>query len=289
MAAAGTGASFGLAAAAIWGGADFTGGLAARRAPSLYVVAVAHSLSLLVLLALLPLTHEVWPGLPAMLLPLLGGLAGGLGLMLFYHALSIGVMGLTAVVTGLTTACVPVLFEFATEGLPKPIQLAGFAVAALSLWLITRTTDVSSTREAEILPLLLGLGSGVCFGLMMISLKVSATSHGIFWMLSAARLGSVILTSTLLIWRFTVRQKKTEAPMPGWILLSIVAGVLDTSGNLLFILATRVGRLDIASILSSLYPAGTILLAGLILHEHPTRRQWAGIALAMAAVVLVTI
>jgi len=283
MSSAGTGAALGLSAAAVWGGADFAGGLAARRAPSLLVVAVAHSLSLLVLLALLPLTHESWPGLAPMLIPLLGGVAGGLGLVLFYYALSLGAMGLTATVTGLATACIPVAFGFATEGFPRPIQLAGFLMAAIALWLITSTQTAS---KIERIPLLLGLGSGACFSLMMISLKIGAATHGVVWTLSAARLGSVLLTSSLLLSK--LRSKALAAPESGWFLLSVWAGALDTFGNLLFTLATKAGRLDMASILSSLYPAGTILLAALLLHERPTRRQWAGISLAMAAVVLVT-
>jgi drug/metabolite transporter (DMT)-like permease len=283
MNSAATGAALGLSAAGVWGGADFAGGLAARRAPSLLVVAVAHGLSLLALLAVLPLAHESWPGLAPMLIPLLGGIAGGFGLVLFYYALSLGAMGLTAAVTGLATACIPVIFGFATEGLPRPIQLAGFAVAAIALWLITTTQRAS---KVEMMPLLLGLGSGVCFSGMMISLKVGAAMHGVLWTLSAARLGSVLLTGTLLLSK--LRNKALAVSRPGWFLLSVWAGALDTSGNLLFTLATKAGRLDMASILSSLYPAGTILLAAFLLHEHPTRRQWAGIALAMAAVLLVT-
>jgi drug/metabolite transporter (DMT)-like permease len=253
------------------------------------VVAVAHTLGLLTLIAILPLTHEAWPGFYPMLTPLLGGAAGGLGLVLFYHALSMGPMGLTSAVTGLVTACIPIIFGFVTEGLPKPIQLAGFAVAALALWLITTTTGKKTLSRAEVVPLVLGLASGVGFSLMMISLKLGASSHGVLWTLSAARLGSVLLIGTLLLIKLrSGERKKMAAPKPGWFLLAAMAGASDTTGNLLFALATKVGRLDLASILSSLYPAGTILLAGLILHERPTRRQWAGISLALVAVVLVT-
>jgi drug/metabolite transporter (DMT)-like permease len=79
-----------------------------------------------------------------------------------------------------------------------------------------------------------------------------------------------------------------KAPWRGFWRMGMVAGLLDTTGNLFYIEATRLGRLDAAAVICSLYPAGTILLASLVLHEHPTRRQWAGMALALAAVAILS-
>jgi drug/metabolite transporter (DMT)-like permease len=80
-----------------------------------------------------------------------------------------------------------------------------------------------------------------------------------------------------------------KAPWRGFWLFGILAGAFDTLGNLLYIQTTRFGRLDVAAMICSLYPAGTILLAALVLREWPTRRQFAGIVLALAAVVLLSI
>jgi drug/metabolite transporter (DMT)-like permease len=69
----------------------------------------------------------------------------------------------------------------------------------------------------------------------------------------------------------------------------MAVAVFDTGGNLLFLTSTRLGRLDVAAVLASLYPAGTILLAGWRLHERPTRRQIAGMLVGLAAVVMITV
>jgi len=82
---------------------------------------------------------------------------------------------------------------------------------------------------------------------------------------------------------------RSRAPMKAFLLTGILAGILDTMGNLFYILAARAGRLDIAALVASLYPAGTILLAALLLRERPSRRQMAGIGLALAAVAMLSI
>jgi drug/metabolite transporter (DMT)-like permease len=93
----------------------------------------------------------------------------------------------------------------------------------------------------------------------------------------------------------TLRSKRARVAEPAAKLTRMVivwalgVALLDTGGNLLLIAATRTGRLDIAAVLASLYPAGTILLAAWHLHERPTRRQLTGMAIAAAAVVMITV
>ena len=80
-----------------------------------------------------------------------------------------------------------------------------------------------------------------------------------------------------------------KGPWRGFWVAGIVSGSLDAVGNLFYMLASQLGRLDVAAVISSMYPAGTILLAGIILREHPTRRQVAGMGLALAAVALLSL
>ena len=130
--------------------------------------------------------------------------------------------------------------------------------------------------------MLLGALAGVGFGTQLILFKM-ASGGGILWAMTSARVAGVV---SLLLFLAIVPPK---APWRGFWLTGILAGALDTLGNLFYIQATRFGRLDVAALVCSLYPAGTILLAALVLREWPTRRQFAGIALALAAVVLLSV
>jgi drug/metabolite transporter (DMT)-like permease len=282
----GSAAGFGLLSATSWGGSDFVGGIGARRAPALLVVAAGHIVSLLLLLVLCRVLHAAIPASGPLLYAALGGFEGSLALAIFYRALAMGAMGLTAALTGLLTALVPVLFSLVHEGLPTPLTCVGLALGLVAIWLISHTPAAKAAAlnrtSTPRLPLLLGALAGLGFGTQLILFKM-ASPGGILWTMTAARAAGVI---ALVI---VVAVMPPKAPWRGFWLTGIVAGVLDTAGNLFYIQATRVGRLDIAAIVCSMYPAGTILLAAIVLREWPTRRQFAGIALALAAVALLSL
>ena len=286
MSGSGSAAGFGLLSATSWGGSDFVGGIGARRAPALLVVAAGHIVSLLLLLVLCRVLHAAIPASGPLLYAALGGFEGSLALAIFYRALAMGAMGLTAALTGLLTALVPVLFSLVHEGLPTPLTCVGLALGLVAIWLITHTPAAKAAAlnrtSTPRLPLLLGAIAGLGFGTQLILFKM-ASPGGILWTMTAARAAGVI---ALVI---VVAVMPPKAPWRGFWLTGIVAGVLDTAGNLFYIQATRVGRLDIAAIVCSMYPAGTILLAAIVLREWPTRRQFAGIALALAAVALLSV
>ncbi len=132
-------ASLGLLSAASWGGSDFVGGVGARRAPAMLVVASGHLFSLIVLLALCLAIRVALPGSHYLFFAALGGFEGSLALAVFYRALAMGAMGLTAALTGLLTALVPVLFSLFHDGLPAPLTAAGLALGLVAIWLITHS------------------------------------------------------------------------------------------------------------------------------------------------------
>ena len=125
--------------AASWGGSDFIGGLGARRAPALLLVVSGHFVTLLILLAICLGAHLPIPARHDFLFAAIGGFEGALALALFYRALAMGTMGLTAALTGLLTALVPVLFSLMHDGLPTLQTGAGLAIGLAALWLITHT------------------------------------------------------------------------------------------------------------------------------------------------------
>jgi drug/metabolite transporter (DMT)-like permease len=281
MNAPGNSAGLGLFAAATWGGSDFVGGLGSRRAPAMLVVASGHIVSFLVLVCACLGAHLAPPGTRDLLFACVAGFEGSLALAVFYRALAMGAMGLTAALTGLLTALVPVLFSFFYDGLPGPLTAAGLLAGLAAIWLITHTPN----REGPTTPpraLLLGALAGTGFGIQLILFKI-ASGGGLMWTMTSARAaGSLAMILVIMV-------APPKRPWKGFWQLGVLAGMLDTVGNLFYIRATQLGRLDVAAVVCSLYPAGTILLAALVLRELPTRRQLAGMALALGAVALLSV
>ncbi len=312
MSAAATTAALSLASAAIWGTSDFIGGIAAQRIRSSAVVAISHALSLAVLVAVALVTRAALPDSTPVLYGLAAGAAGGIGVIFLYKALALGSMGITAALSGVLAAALPVVWAFATEGLPRPRRWIGFAVAAVAIWMIARAPGSRASTQG----LTLGAAAGISFGLLFILLEL-AGHGGVLWPLACARVVSALLAALITMVSLRRGRAGKSAPMaslmaappigPGaapdverragtvprgmsWMVLGLaaVAGIFDASGNVFYTIATQAGRLDIAAVLSSLYPAGTILLAALVLKERTTRSQKLGMALALVAVVLIS-
>jgi drug/metabolite transporter (DMT)-like permease len=284
----------GLAAASFWGASDFLGGLATRKAHVVLVVAVAHSLSLVLLLSIAWASHSPLPPERFALMGVSAGAFGGLALMLYYQALSLGEMGLTTALTGLLTAIVPVVYSFATQGSPKTSQIAGFVLAAAAISLI------AYVPAGKPRPLGLSLASlaGLCFGVFLVVLKVGS-ARGLVWQLIFSRMASTTLAGGVLIWMqlragkngaiWHKQAKENNLATHSFAWLAGSAGVLEATGSLLYMRAAREGRLDVAAVLASLYPVVTILLAAWVLKERTTSSQAIGMGLALGAVVLVSI
>lgn len=270
--------AFGLAASLCWGSGDFSGGLASRRANVTTVVVAAYTVGFFLLVGLALITREPFPQPMDLLWGALAGIAGVLGLLAFYSALATGKMGLAAPVSAMLTATLPVAFSAFITGLPSPLQLGGFALALLAIGLISRPDGTEGSLRGIGLALIAGLGFG-CFFIL-----ISRVSPGaIFWPLAAARFVSVaLLLLALRLRRQEVLPGKSVAP------LITLTGVLDAVGNAFFVLAAHSGRLDIAAILSSLYPAATVLLAAIVLRERIQRIQATGVVLALLAIPLIS-
>lgn len=272
----------GLVAATTWGGSDFAGGIGARRSPALLIVASGHLVTLILILGVCGFAHLPLPHPTEFLEGALGGLEGALALAAFYRALAMGAMGLTAALTGLLTALVPVLFALGSEGMPAPLAAGGLLLGCLAIWLIAHSPGHGTPRMA----LILGAVSGTGFGLQLILLKL-ASNGGVIWALTSARMGGVLGVLTILA---CSRKARGEVfAWRGFWWIGILAGGLDTIGNLGYTLAAHSGRMDTAAMVSSLYPGFTIVLAAIVLKEHPTRRQTLGMAVALASVVLLSI
>jgi drug/metabolite transporter (DMT)-like permease len=269
---------FGLASAFSWGAADFSGGVATKRSAVYTVIVASQLIGGLYLLALAFMLSEPVPAVPFLLLGSLAGIFGAAGLVALYTALAQGQMGVVSPVAALVTALLPVVVSFFGEGLPKVTSLLGFGLAFIAVWFLSRGNSRAPIHLRE---LKLPMAAGAAFGMFFILInQVSAVS--VLWPLVAARFASVVL-----VFLFALARRQIPSPDLSQLPIIALTGVLDSTGNAFFALATRTGRLDIAAVVSSLYPASTVLLAWLVLKEKLARRQWVGVLLALLALALI--
>lgn len=276
---------FGLASALSWGAGDFTGGLAARRVGAYRSVFYAELIGIIFLFLMIVLIGETMPGTRTMLFSALAGMMGTVGLMLLYHAMSVGMMSIAAPVSALLAAALPVAVGIFTEGLPDVFTVIGFGFALLAVWMISQSEggvkDILSHLSDLKLPLLAGLGFGFYFVLMH---EATGSGGAVIWPMVFSRAGGMALITTYLL----VTRSDWKIGLNALPIIS-VNGILDLGGNFFFILAGQAGRLDVASVLSSLFPGATVILAWIFLKERLNRNQWTGVFAALIAIVLMTI
>lgn len=269
--------------AATYGFADFAGGLASRRAPALAVVLSGQAVSLVVLAVALV-------AFPAPFSPLgsaWGAAAGGVGavaLLLFYRSLSLGSMSVAAPVAAVVSAVVPVVAGVAQGERPTPVVWAGVATALVAVVLVAmeggRLPGVAALRGTVLAG---AIGAGLGFGAWVVLLSHAPADSG-FWPTAGARVASVVLLLAV-----AVLGRRTIMPRGAHPGLVIASGAGDLVANLLFLLATRSGLLAVTGVLLALYPAGTVLLALLVLRERLAAVQVGGLALARAGVALIAL
>lgn len=267
----------GLASAACWGAGDFSGGLATKRSPVFGVTLVSQVAGMLLLVVLALALADPLPPARYLVWAAVGGAVGAIGLVALYQSLASGRMGVAAPLSAVVTAIVPVLYSYFIHGRPAVLQQLGFVLALLAITFIARP-ETAAVRLRDLgLPLVAGLFFGIFFILINRAGEVS-----VLWPLVAARVASSLLLLALAV---ALRQHwQVEASsLP----LILFAGVLDIGGNVFFVLSGQTGRLDIATIMSSLYPGMTVLLAWVILKERITRVQTMGVLMALGAVVLI--
>lgn len=269
---------FGLASAASWGAGDFSGGFAAKRGSVYVVVWLSQILGGLFLLIVALSFGEPFPIPFDLFLGAVSGIAGVIGLLGLYRGLAEGRMGIVAPLTAVVAAAVPVIFGAFLEGLPAALQLIGFGFALVAVWFLSHTDDGGNITARELtLPVVAGLGFGF-FYILIDQVQPGA----VFWPLVMARVTSVSLLSLFIFGR-----GQYEKPVSGQLLPIALSGLFDAGGNAFFVLAAQAGRLDIAAVLSSLYPVATVFLAWLILRERLVRQQWFGVAAALIALILI--
>jgi drug/metabolite transporter (DMT)-like permease len=271
-----------LASAVVYGASDFLGGLASRRASVFSVVALSQAAGLLALLVLLPVL-----GGPVTAADLAwgaaAGLAGAIGLMVFFRTLAGGVMSVIAPTTAVTAAAVPVLVGVASGDRVGIWATAGILLALLAVALVSAEEGLGALRAARPAALVPALLAGTAFGCFFVLLDQTGEDSRLT-PLVAARAASVVLVLAVAgARRASLRPPRSALP------LIVASGVGDMTANALFLLATQApGELAITGVLASLYPVSTVVLAQTVLRERLAGAQVAGLVAAAVAVVLIT-
>jgi drug/metabolite transporter (DMT)-like permease len=281
--------ALGLASAAAWGAGDFGGGIAGRRAPLFGVILTTQLVGGLLAAGVAVVRSEPFPAGSDIAVALLGGVFGAIGIGALYGGLSSGRMGVVAPISGVLSAVVPVTAGIAWQGLPGPASLVGIGLALVAVVLVS--TSPAQTSGGPVGRRVLGLPRDVAIALLaglsigVFDVIVSRFSPGsVFAPLVIVRLAQ----ATFIVGAIVATRRTWRVPRRVWPLLVVVGG-LDMAGNGFFILATQIGRLDIAAVLSSLYPVTTLILAALILKERLVGVHALGVAAAIVAIVLVRI
>ena len=222
-------------------------------------------------------THAPSPDRASQLWAMLAGALGGTALAIFYRTLAAGNMGLIAPISAVLAAGIPTGFGMITEGLPGAVTIVGFGLAGLGIWLVSRPDDGMGKPEGLWMAVVAGLGFA---GFFIFIHRTGDTSAA--WAAAHSRLGSLIVVGLIVLLRPGRHRVQWRDSA-----LGLFAGCLDSTGTLLFVRAEQTGRLDAAVVISSLYPAVTVLLARLLLREHFTRWKAAGVVAALLAVPLI--
>jgi drug/metabolite transporter (DMT)-like permease len=272
----------GLAAALLYGIGDFAGGIASRRHTAVTVLLLSYPVGAVLMAALLP----AFPGhVDARVVSygIAGGLSGLVGVLLMYGLMTVAPINVISPVTAVLAAIVPVLVGVATGERPPATAWLGIVLGLAAVTLVSRTSDDHPHGRIGARILLLAVVSGLGFGMYFVFLARAGHDSGL-WPLVISRFASALAIVPL------AKSRGAVAMIRGRMLpVVIMAGACDASANMCFLLATRHGLLSVASVLTSLYPATTVVLAVWLLREHTSSTQRAGLALAAGSIVLLTV
>jgi drug/metabolite transporter (DMT)-like permease len=265
-----------------WGLADFLGGLQARRRPLVTVLLIAQVAAVAIGIAFVLGSGDPFPDLGPAALATGAGVAGCAALAAFYRGLAIGTMSIVAPVSA-TGAAVPVLVGLAEGERPGALQVAGIAIAMLGIVLAAREPGGAEPSRAVRTSLLLAGLAALGFGSFFVLIDRAVEDGGAPWSLLLVRVGEVALLGALAL---ATRPRMPSSLRDATPLLLI--GVLDFSATAFFALATEQGLLSVVSVVGSLYPAVTVVLARVVLAERVARSQELGVVLTLAGVVAIS-
>lgn len=266
-----------LAASVLWGVGDFLGGLTSRRLATLAVVAISQLFGFVGILVVALFAGGDFLGTSAIAAAMAAGVAGAVGLAGLYRGMAIGAMGVVAPISA-SAAVIPLTVGLAQGERPSGLALGGVALALVGVVLVSREPGAGLRLSAGVpLALVAALGFGGYFVFMD-----HASADDAYWAVVVARAFSSTLALGIAAARDALRVGSGSLPV-----LALI-GFFDVGANLALALALNEGLVSLVSVVASLYPVGTVLLAVLVLRERPAPSQALGGALALGGVGLIS-
>lgn len=269
-----------ILAAATWGTGDFMGGLSARKNSPYQVVALVSISGLVILVGAMLTRGEAWPTPQDTLWAVAASLSGTIGIAALYRGLATSQAALVAPTASVVGVSIPVLVSTITMGPPSLGKWVGMATGLLGIWLVSSNapSGASENKSALLLAVLAGLGFGGFFTM------IAQVEHGtLFAPLVVSKLTSLVFALIIL------RLQRTRLPPLRTNGLALVAGLFDASGNVFYLLATQLTRLEFAAVLASMGPAVTVFLASLVTKQRVLPIQKVGVAICLVAITLIVI
>jgi drug/metabolite transporter (DMT)-like permease len=274
--------ALGVLVALSWGSADFLGGFTSQRLHTVTVLLVSQTFGLGAAVLLVLALRDAAPDAHVFVLSAIAGVVGVMALWLLFRGLAVGRMSVVAPLSAVGSGVLPVAWGLLHGERPTALALVGVALALIAVAIIGRGAEhdpVPSVSPME--ELALGIGSGIGFGIVLILFSESATDSGM-WPLLIARGAAVPLLAVV---AFALgRSPRVPAadlpPVAG-------AGLFDVGANAMVLLAVRRGLLSLVAPVAALYPATTVVLARLILHEKIGRQRVGGLALGLVGLALI--
>jgi len=283
-------ALLGLLGSFIYGASDFFGGLAATSIRAEKVTAInSVAGTALLLVTSLFLGASYSPG--ALLWGTAAGVLGALALALLYGCLAIGPMSILAPIMALVSAVVPITIAFVSGERLSPIGYVGMVVGLLAVVLICFVPGAGAVRPTG-RGILMAIGAGVLVGLYLYFIDLSPADSGVAPLIVVFFVAGVITWLAVLVRRVATGPAPMPAATVWWkspYALSAYSGVTDAAASVFFLLALRLGDLSVVSVLNALSPAGTIVLAALVVKERVAIVQWVGLAVALVAAALLAL
>lgn len=271
----------GLVSAFCYGVSDFVGGVGGRRSSAVAVAIISQPFGLLAALVAVAVLDSRSPSASTLLWGAASGVGSGIGTLALYHGLAVARMSVVAPLSGVLAAAIPAVVGIAGGENVSPLRLTGLALALPGIALVSlQPSDPDRTTSSGVVE---GVVAGLGFALLFIGLARAGTSSGA-WPLVPAQAIAVL---TIVVAGPVIGRPRGTWRAAWW--PGVVTGVLAGAANLAFLAATGRGQLSVVAVLTSLYPAVTILLAHLLLHEHWLRVQIAGLVLSGVAVALISL
>ena len=281
----------GVTAALIFGSADFAGGMAAKRISAVRVTAIGGLSGLVILLLAFPLFPSVW-STKAVLLGGVTGITGAFAVVLLYACLAIGPMSILSPLTAVISAMVPVLAGVVRGEHRGVLSYVAIVVALIAVVLVGFVPEKGAVRPS-LRALAMAVGAGALIGAFLILIDLTPGNSGLVPLVVSRTVNAIVMFSAIGIGALLARRRgPTPRAVGRWkpgLVLAIVAGVIDAIANALLLFGLRQGELTIQSVLTALYPAGTILLAAIVLRERIAPIQIVGLVLALVAAALLAV